>query len=378
MLIAINAIFFQLNNLEGYGHYAQEIVRRVVLANPEHEFLLVFDRPYSPNFLFAPNVKAIQVGPAARHVPAFLYWYNVSAVLALKKYKPAIWIQPYGFCSLTSSIPQLMVVHDLAFKHFPKQISWHQRWHYHQFTPKFLKKATRVITVSEFSKKDIEQQYPLINKSIKVIPGAAREGFKPLSWEEKEQVKMSYTPEGNEYFICVGGISPRKNLMNVLKAFSLFKKWHKTNMKLVIAGRLAWNYVDFLQKLKTFKYKDEVILTGYLQEEALQKLTAAAYASIYVSNFEGFGLPIVEAMQAGVPVIAGKNSSMIEVGDTAALYADPENPKEIAEYMQLLYRDEQYRKVYIDRGLERAQLYSWDAAASAFWKEIMATVAVSA
>lgn len=378
MLIAINAIFFQQNNLEGYGHYAKEIFSRMVLAHPEHDFLLVFDRPYNQTFIIASNVKAIQVGPAARHVPAFLYWYNVAAVLALKKYKPAIWIQPYGFCSLTTRVPQLLVVHDLAFKHFPKYIHWHQRWHYNMFTPKFLQKATSIITVSEHAKKDIEQQYPLIKKSIKIIPGAAREGFKPLSWEEKEQVKMAYIPEGNEYFICVGGISPRKNHLNVLKAFSLFKKWHKSNMKLVIVGRLAWNYQEFLQKLNTFKYKAEVILTGYLPDEELQKLTAAAYASIYVSNFEGFGLPIVEAMQAGVPVIAGKNSSMIEVGDLAILYADAQNPKEIAEYMQLLYKDETYKQVYVDRGLVRAQLYNWDHAATAFWEEIMATVSISA
>jgi glycosyltransferase involved in cell wall biosynthesis len=98
---------------------------------------------------------------------------------------------------------------------------------------------------------------------------------------------------------------------------------------------------------------------------------------VYVSDFEGFGLPIVEAMQCGVPVIAGNNSSMTEVGETAILYADPQNPKQIAEYMQLLYRDEKYRQVYADRGIERAKTYSWNRSAEEFWKEILATVAVS-
>ena len=376
MVIAVNAIFFQKDLLEGYGHYATEIFRRLVVAHPEHQFVFVFDRPYSTDFIFAENATAIQVAPAARHVPGFLWWYNVSAALALKKFKPSVWIQPYGFCSLTTAIPQLLVVHDLAFSHFPHQISWHQRWHYRTFTPRFLRRAKSIVTVSEFSRADITQQYPFTENRIKVISGAARTGFKPLNWEEKEQVKEAYS-EGHEYFLCVGGISPRKNPMNLLKAFSLFKKWHKSNMKLVIAGRLAWGYQDFLEKLKSFKFREDVVLTGYVPEDVLQKLTAAAYASLYISDFEGFGLPIVEAMQCGVPVIAGNNSSMTEVGSTAVLYADPQNPKQIAEYMQLLYRDEKYRSVYAERGLERAETFNWNRAADAFWKEIMAITAVS-
>lgn len=376
MVIAVNAIFLQKNLLEGYGHYSNEILNRIVQSNPEHQFIFIFDRPFNKKFIFANNVTAIQVAPAARHVPAFIYWYNISAALAIKKYKPSIWIQPYGFCSLTTAIPQLLVVHDLAFKQAKKEISWHQQWFYQYFTPKFLKKATNIITVSNYSKHAIEKAYPFTKDHVKVIPGAARVEFKPINWEEKEQIKEAYA-EGFEYFICVGGISPRKNLMNVLKAFSLFKKWHKSNMKLVFAGRLAWNYQEILEKLKTYKYKDDVVLTGYLTDELLQKLTAAAYASLYMSNYEGFGLPIVEAMQAGVPVIAGNNSGMPEVGGNAALYADSLNPEKIAEQMQLLYKDEKLREIIINKGFQRAETFNWDITAALFWKEIVATVKVS-
>lgn len=376
MVIAVNAIFLQKNLLEGYGHYANEILKRVVQSNPEHQFVFIFDRPFNQQFIFAKNVTAIQVAPAAQHVPAFIYWYNISAALAIKKYKPSIWIQPYGFCSLTTSVPQLLVVHDLAFKQAKKEIAWHQQWFYQYFTPRFLKKATNIITVSNYSKQSIEQAYPFTKNRIKVIPGAARAEFKPISWEEKEQIKEAYT-EGFEYFICVSGISPRKNVINMLKAFSLFKKWHKTNMKLVFAGRLAWNYQEIINKLKTYKYKNDVVLTGYLSDDLLQKLTAGAYASIYMSTYEGFGLPIIEAMQAGVPVIAGNNTSMPEVGDDASLYADSLDPTKIAEQMQLLYKDEKLREIIINKGLQRAETYSWDKTAALFWKEIIATVKVS-
>jgi len=376
MTIAVNAIFFNSDNLEGYGHYAVSIFKLLVKQYPQHQFVFIYDRPHKAELISGENVQSITVSPAARHIPAFFYWYNISAALDVKKLKADVWVQPYGFCSMSSTIPQLLVVHDLAFKHFPQHISWMQRWHYTVMTPRFLKKAKRVVTVSEFSKQDIIESYPKLKLDPTVICGAARSGFVQLSWEEKEQVKEAYT-EGYEYFLCVGGINPRKNMMHILKAFSLFKKWHKSNMKLVFAGRLAWQYQDFVEKLKTFKYRNDVVLTGYVEEKILQKLTGAAYASLYVTHFEGFGLPIVEAMQSGVPVVVGNNSSMPEVGGEAVLYADATNPEDIASQMQALYRNEKMRENLIQKGLERAVLYSWENAAQLFWKEILATKAVS-
>lgn len=376
MTIAVNAIFFNSANLEGYGHYTVSIFKILVNQYPQHQFVFIYDRPHAADLISGANVQSITVAPAARHIPAFFYWYNISAALAVKKLKADVWVQPYGFCSISTGTPQLLVVHDLAFKHFPQHISWAQRLHYAAMTPRFLKKAKRVVTVSEFSKQDIIQSYPKLPLDPTVISGAARSGFMPLSWEEKEQVKEAYT-DGYEYFLCVGGINPRKNMMHILKAFSLFKKWHKSNMKLVFAGRLAWQYQDFVEKLKTYKYRNDVVLTGYVEESILQKLTGAAYAVLYVTHFEGFGLPIVEAMQSGVPVVVGNNSSMPEVGGEVVLYADAANPDTIAEQMQQLYRNEQMREKLIQKGLERAALFSWEKSAHLFWEEILATKAVS-
>lgn len=376
MTIAVNAIFFQDDYLEGYGQYAISIFNILVSCHPEHEFVFIYDRPHQREWITGPNVRSITVAPAARHVPAFLYWYNISAALAVKKCRADIWIQPYGFCSLLSGVPQVLVIHDLAYKHVPQSIPWHQRIFYQTFTPLFLKKANRIITVSEFSKQDVLQHYPHKTKSLEVVSGAARTHFRPISWEEKEQVKEAYT-NGYEYFICVGGISPRKNMLNILKAFSLFKKWHKSNMKLVFAGRLAWQYQEFVEKLKTYKYRNDVVLTGYVTDDILAKLTASSYAAIYVSYFEGFGLPILEAMQSGVPVIAANNSSMPEVGGDAALYAVADQPDTIAAHMQTLYKNEQTRDQMVQKGLERAQQYSWKKAADLFWQEILACKAVS-
>ena len=194
----------------------------------------------------------------------------------------------------------------------------------------------------------------------------------PLSWHEKEQVKEGFA-EGREYFLFTGGIHPRKNLMNLLKAFSLFKKWQHSNMKLLVAGRLAWQYDEITEKLKTYKYRDDVVLLGYLPDEQLARITAAAYALVYPSFFEGFGLPIIEAMQCELPVITSNTGSMPETGGEAALYADPNDPEAIAKQMLRIYKDEALRERLITAGKIQAAKFSWDKAADQLWQIIVST-----
>lgn len=372
MRIAVNAIFLQKNKLEGYGWFVKETFSRIARKYPEHEFYFIFDRPFDEAFIFEKNITPVLVKPAARHVIAFKYWYDIAAARAVKKNKADIWIQPYGFCSLTSSVPQLLMVHDLAFKHFPKHISWHQLLYYKWFTPKFLKKANHIITVSEFSKNDILKYYQVDSAKISVIYGAARPEFRPMEWEEKEAIKTEYS-QGKEYFLFVGGIQPRKNLMNLLKAFSLFKKWQKSNMKLLVAGRLAWQYEGLMEKLKTYKYRDDVVMLNWVSEEQLVKIMGSAYALVYPSYFEGFGLPILEAMQAAVPVITSNGSSMPETAGDAAIFANPNDPDSIANQMLLIYKDESARNKMIEAGKLRAASFNWNKTADQLWNQILRT-----
>jgi glycosyltransferase involved in cell wall biosynthesis len=373
MRIAINAIFLQNNPMEGYGHYTAEVVQRMIEAHPEDDFLLVYDRSWGKDFINKPNVTHLLVTPAARHPLSFKYWYDIKASAAVKRWKADVWFQPYGFCSLTSSVPQVLMIHDLSFKHYPQYISWYQRLYYRWFTPSFIRKAKKLITVSDFSKNDIIKNYRTPENKIAVIPGAARKGFIPLDWEEKLAVKNGYA-DGREYFLFVGGVHPRKNLLNLLKAFSHFKKWQHSNMKLLVAGRLAWQYDDLLEKMKTYKYRDDVVLLGYLPEAQLQKVVGAAYALVYPSWFEGFGLPILESMQAGVPVICSNTSSMPEVAGDAALLIDPASHDAIGKEMLALYRSEGIRNAFIEKGLQRVQSFSWDITAAAVYKELKQAV----
>ena len=141
-------------------------------------------------------------------------------------------------------------------------------------------------------------------------------------------------------------------------------------MKLVIAGRLAWQSETFIEKLKSYKYRNDVVLTGYINDNTLADLMGSTYALVYPSLFEGFGVPIIEAMQSGTPVITSNTSSMPEIGGDAVLYANPNDVDELAKQMMLIYKDENLRSNLIEKGLIRSKQFSWDASAEQLWKKI--------
>jgi glycosyltransferase involved in cell wall biosynthesis len=369
MKIAVNTRFLLSDYLEGYGYFINETFRRLTRDHPQHEFIFIFDRPFDPRFIFSPNITPVVIGPPARHPLLWKYWYDVKIPAVLKKYGADVFVSADGYCSLRTKVPQCMVLHDLAFLHFPSFSKPSHFSFYKKYTGKFLAKAHAVATVSDFSKTDILKHYPVDEKKIDVVYSAAKEIFKPVNEQAREETMNKYT-NGKEYFLYTGAIHPRKNLLCLLKAFSLFKKRQKSNTKLMLAGRLAWQYDSFVKSLETYKYREDVIMTGYLDEDELVNITAAAYALVYPSLLEGFGVPVLEAMQCGVPVITSSGSAMQEIAGEAALYADPARFEDIGEQMMRIYKDENLRKELIEKGKIVAQRYSWDRTAALLWKSI--------
>ena len=369
MVIAVNTRFLLVDYLEGYGNFIYETFRRITEQHPEHEFIFIFDRPYDKRFLFSNNIKTVVTGPAARHPLLWKLWYDIKVPVILKRYKVDVFVSCDGFCSLGTKVPQCLVVHDLAFLHYPSAIKKSHLLFYKRYTPKFLGKAISIATVSEFSKKDIIAQYGTDAKKINVVYNGVKEIFNPINNEAKATIKNKYT-DGKEYFIYAGSIHPRKNLITLLKAFSVFKKRQQTNMKLVLAGRLAWQYESFEKDLKSYKYRNDVVLTGYVEEAVLAEIIGAAYGLVYPSFFEGFGVPVLEAMRCDVPVITSADSAMQEIAKDAALYADANSHTDIANKMMLLYKDENLRKELILKGRQIVKQYSWDKTATLLWQSI--------
>jgi glycosyltransferase involved in cell wall biosynthesis len=372
MIIAVNTRFL-VNELEGCGYFIQGLFKTLVRNHPEHQFYFLFDRPFNEEYIFSSNVQPLVISPPARLPVLWKYWYDVKIPAALKKIKADVFVSPDGYCSLATKLPQCMVIHDLGFLHYPEAYKKSHVRFLKKKTPEFLKKAKNVVTVSEFSKDDIVKHYKIDPAKVDVIYNGVKNIFHPFSFDEKTIIKEKYT-DGKEYFIYVGAIQPRKNLIKLLKAFSIFKKRLQSNMKLVITGRLAWKNQEFLQLINTYKYKSDVILTGYVAEQELAALLGSAYALVYPSMFEGFGVPVAEAMKCEVPVLTSEKTSMQEVAGDAALYFNPKEHADIADKMMLIYKDENLRKQLIEKGKLNVEKYNWEKSAELFWESILKAV----
>lgn len=369
MRIAVNTRLLLKDQLEGIGWFTYQTLSRIAAAHPEHEFIFLFDRPFHPDFLFGPNVTGVYAGPPSRHPVLWYLWFEVTVPRLLRKYKADIFLSPEGMGSLRTRVPQCVVIHDLAFDRFPQFMKASHLRYMRRTTPRLVQKACQIVTVSEFSKADIIERYGVAPEKITVSCNGAHEQYQPLSWEARESVKEKWAG-GSEYFVYVGALQPRKNIVNLLRAFVRFKKRQRSDMKLIIAGKLGWKYDEITKYRDHMVFKEDVIWTGYCSVEDLAQIIGGAYAMVYPSLFEGFGIPILEALQCGVPAIVGDNSSMPEVGGDAVLRCDPTDPQSISDQMQQLYKDEALRNTLIARAPAQSRKYSWDKAAEALWQAV--------
>ena len=372
MKIAVNTRLLLKDRLEGIGWVEFETLRRMVKSHPEVEFFFLFDRQPDPMFLFGNNVKPVVLFPQARTSLLFIWFFEFSVRKALKRIQPDLFFSPDGYLSLHSDVPQVVQFHDLNFEHFPKDIPFRYRWHYKRFFPKFAKKAKRIVTVSEFSKQDIVDCYDIDPEKIDVAYNGVNEKFAPITREQQEGVRAKYTG-GNPYFMFVGSLHPRKNLARLFTAFDLFKSQTPSNVKLLIVGEKRWWSEPIEKAYSSMRFKDEVVFAGRLSADDLHLVTASALASVYVSYFEGFGIPILEAFKCDTPVITSNVTSMPEVADDAALLVDPFSEASIAEGMTEML-DENVREALIEKGRERAKDFSWDKAADGIWNSIMKAI----
>lgn len=367
--IAVNTRLLLSNKLEGIGWVAYEALSRIVKAHPEVEFYFLFDRKPDPKFIFADNVKPVVLFPQARHPFLYIIYFEIAVKNALRRIKPDVYLSTDAYLSLRSKVRQIAVFHDINFEHFPQDFPRLALWHYKKFFPKYAEKADKIITVSEFSKQDIVENYKVNPEKIHVVYNGANEGFKPIPEEVKTLVRDKYT-FGNQYFMFVGSLHPRKNLARLFPAFDIFKERTKSEMKLLVVGEKRWWTESIQNAYNSMKYKDDVVFVGHLQMEELNKVTAAAFASVYVSYFEGFGIPIIEAYRCDVPVITSNVTSMPEVAADAALLVNPFDIESIANAMEKVM-DENVRKPLIEKGRIRRDDFSWDKTAEGWWDVIV-------
>lgn len=369
MIIAVNTRLLLKGKLEGIGWFSLETLKRMTINHPEHQFIFIFDRPFNDVFIFSENVTPVVIGPPTRHPFLWYLWFEFQIPRILKKYKADLFLSPDGYLSLRTKVPQLAVIHDINFVHRPGDLPWLKAKYYNYFFPKFSRIAKRIATVSYYSKEDITRSFKADYDKIDVVYDGINQIFEPISEDEKIVVREKFT-NGSEYFLFVGALHPRKNVCGLLKAFDAFKSINGDNKKLVIVGGEMHKTGNIFDTYENMRYKNDVVFTGRVSTADLHDIFGAALALTFVPFFEGFGIPIVEAMSAGIPVICSNTTSIPEVGGNAVLYADPLKIDQITDAMLQLVNDDELRKTLIEKGFEQKDKFSWDETARLLWQSI--------
>ena len=369
MRIAVNARFLLSGKLEGIGWYSFEVLRRMTKEHPEHEFIFIFDRTYSEEFIFGSNVIPVVLQPPARHPILWYIWFEWRLPALLKKLDVDMFLSLDGYCSLRSTIPQYLVMHDLAYIHYPKQIKFAARHFYKYFVPKYLNKASHVFAVSNATKQDILQHTTLNSAHVSVAYNGCRDSFVPIDESQKQKIKDVYT-KGHDYFLFVGAMHPRKNVDQLIRAFDHFKQKDKTSHKLVLVGRMAWYSEKISEAYESSRYKSDIIFCDYMATETLVMITGAATAAICPSFLEGFGVPIAEALFCDVAVIVSDRFSLPEVGGPGAYLINPDDYISISEAMSQVIHDPLLEK-RIELGRIHRKQFSWDQTAELIYYRMM-------
>lgn len=366
MRIAINTRLLIKNKLEGIGWFTFETLKRITNNHPEHQFFFLFDRKPHPDFIFSPNVEVVVLPPQARHPILWYLWFEISVYRYLKNNRIDLFVSPDGYISLRSKILTLVVMHDINFHHFPEGVPPITRFYYNFFFPRFARKAARVVTVSNYSKEDIAHNFNVPPDKISVAYNGANIAFTPLTEEEVMDARNLFV-KGKPYFVFVGALSPRKNVARLIRAFDIFLTNSKLDYKLLIVGEPMFMTSDIKEAIGELKDKESVVFTGRLQIDKLRVAVGGAVALVYVPYFEGFGIPLVEAMRCHIPIIASNRTSIPEVAGDAAYYVDPFDVESIANALKLIASDSKLREALAAKSAIRKNVFSWDKTANALF-----------
>ena len=376
MTIAVNCWILRNKKLDGIGYFTVNAIAHLIKAHPEVHFQILCDKKFTEDYFDFPNVSKHRLFPALRHPVLYVFYMELVLPFFLRKHKPDLMVSADGYLSLLSSCKQLPVIYDINFEHKPQDVKLKNRIYFKFFFKRFARKAKRIATISEYSRKDIATYYKLDPSTIDNVSCGINSDFLPLDEQARMAVKNKWSG-GKPYFFFVGSMHPRKNIKRLIDGFNLFKQNTGADFKLILAGSILWSKTEIEDSYTNSPFKDDILFTGRLSDEDLQKMLGAAYALSFVPIFEGFGLPIVEAFQSGVPVICSNVTSMPEVAGDAALMVDPFRIEDIAAGMEKLSADTEFRNQLIAKGHLQKKKFSWEQTAKLLWECISKVTVMS-
>ncbi len=290
--------------------------------------------------------------------PPPLLWSQVVLPLYLL-FAPSIdvFFSPAHYAPRFSLVPTVVTVHDLAYFYYPGEFLKSDLYKLENWTKYSVNRAKSVIAVSKSTKRDLMSYYTVPKEKIEVIYN----GFEKQAKQGKQHTS-NYKLQSQKYILFVGTLQPRKNILTLIKAYAKFRIKHK-DVKLVIAGRRGWMYKDIYKLVEKLDLTKNVVFTGYISDATLIQLYKDAFCFAAPSYYEGFGIPILEAMSYGCPVVASNTASLPEVGGEAALYFNPFDEKELTKHLEMLHHDKDLRQSLIAKGHARVKHFSWEKCA---------------
>jgi glycosyltransferase involved in cell wall biosynthesis len=374
MKIAIDLRPLMAGKLTGVEVYIKSMLEAFFKENKKHEIVLWYNafKDVDPaHFPTIPkNVKLVRTKVPNKLFNlslSLLRWPKVDQMIG--RGIDLIWIPDPRPAPVSKKCKKVITFHDLSFEDFKYSFNFKTRlWHKILRPKKEAQEADLIVAVSQFTKSQLVDEYSIPESKIQVIHEAASETLVPLNLPKSfELIKRKYDLPDN-YFLCLSTLEPRKNTAGIIEAYLAWQEDTKVDVGLVIAGK---KYPQIFSETSLKKHPN-IHMTGFIEEEDKALLYKHALAFLYPSFYEGFGLPILEAMQCGAPVITSDATSMPEVAGKAALLVNPNKPEELKNAMHEIYRDENLRTELIQKGLKRAQEFSWKKSVDLLLKHVEA------
>jgi glycosyltransferase involved in cell wall biosynthesis len=361
MRVGINARYLQKPQT-GIENYLFNTLLSLSQLPEDNEYFLFFDRSGQiPEALRKPRFNDVVSSISCGNQLIKVIWASLYLPILAKRYKLDVFHEPLFIAPLHKPCPTVITVYDLAFMRLSDSYTWRTKLYLRTLIARSIKEADAVITISESSKNDIINQFGYPEK-LHVIYGGVDPEFHKLSVPPASLTINDKLIHG-DYILNVSLITPRKNMVSLIRAYVLFRDKHKVDCKLVIAGGRGWGWKDVYKEAERSRYAKDIIFCGYVTREELIWLYNSAKAFVYPSLYEGFGLPVLEAMACGCPVVTSNISSLPEVCGDAALLVEPLDIEDLSGAIQKVFFSESLRRGMVEKGFSRASRFSWHKSA---------------
>jgi glycosyltransferase involved in cell wall biosynthesis len=360
MRIGINALYLTPNKVGGTETYLRNLIRELILIDQNNQYILFTNKECAHTFDPLPshwNEIICELSPQWK--PFRVFWEQVKLPELSQKYKIDLLHSPAYISPLSGNFAKVVTLFDMHYHYYPETFTLAKRLYWNHYIPKSANQVDKIITLSNYSKKDICNILHIPESKVHVTPASASENYVQMRTADEIHTFLDSRHLKQPYLLCMATFNRHKNLVGVVCAFSKMKKLYSCPHHLVLGGIKTNYYPTVLKEIEKSDYKQDIHVLDYLPEQQLPLLYQGADLFVLLSYFEGFGLPVLEAMAGGTPVLCSNRTSLPEVVGDAAVLVDPDDESSIVNAIIDLLKNPEKRKSLGAKGRERANAFSW-------------------